>query len=81
MKELARERVAANSRRVKAERVDAWKSWISEALKSKPKEVMKWCRDASRSSVTMLQKSTGALTANVAEMDSLICDAWLPVLR
>eukprot|EP00973_Karenia_brevis_P064697 8986917-Karenia_brevis.AAC.1 len=43
--------------RVKSERVSAWRSWLREAMKFKPKQVMRWCKDTSAGPVSLLARA------------------------
>jgi hypothetical protein len=58
-----------------------WNEWVQTSWHRKPKELYRYTGGTQRSTLTLLQKSDGNLTADPIELDQLLQDAWLPVFR
>ena len=63
-------------------RLHEWRSWLEEAWSSDHGAVYQWLKDESYAPpFTFLSKPDGTATANLAEMDGLLQDAWRPINR
>ena len=57
-----------------------WRSWLEEAWTSDQGAVYRWLKDESYAPpVTFLSRPDATATANLAEMDGLLQDAWRPI--
>ena len=45
------------------------------------KEEYRWVKNSSNPPLTTLQRPDGSLMANVKEMDSMVREAWSPIMR
>ena len=61
-------------------RLRQWRSWLEEAWISDQGALYRWLKDESYAlPVTFLSTPDGTATANLAEMDGLLQDAWRPI--
>ena len=75
-------KIRATLRAENKDRLHEWRSWLEEAWSSDQRVVYRWLKDESYApAVTFLSKPDGTATANLAEMDGLLQDAWRPINR
>ena len=75
-------KVRAALRAEDKDRVREWRAWLEESWSSDQGAVYRWPKDESYAPpVTFLSKPDGTATANFAEMDGLLQDAWRPINR
>ena len=61
------------------DRIHEWRAWLEESWSSDQGGVYQWLKDESYAPpVTFLSKPDGTATANLAEMDGPLRDAWPP---
>ena len=64
------------------DRVREWRAWLEESWSSDQGAVYRWLKDESYAPpVTFLSRPDVTATANLAEMDGLLQDAWRPINR
>ena len=75
-------KVRATLRAEDRDRIREWRVWLDEAWSSDQGAVYRWLKDESYAlPVTFLSRPDGTATANLAEMDGLLQDAWRPINR
>ena len=75
-------KVRARLRAEDKDRVREWRAWLEESWSSDQGAVYRWLKDESYApAVTFLTRPDGTATANLAEMDGLLQDAWRPIIR
>ena len=62
-------------------RVDAWKGWFAEDWQNARSGTFAWCESVAACKCFLLIRCDGSLTANAAEVDGFVRDAWLPIFR
>ena len=64
------------------DRVREWRAWLEESWCSDQGAVYRWLKDESDAPpVTFVSRPDGTATANLAEMDGVLQDAWRPINR
>ena len=58
-----------------------WREAMRTALREEPGKVYRACRGKTRASTAFVARADGSLTANLAEMDTLLREAWGKVFR
>ena len=75
-------KVRATLRAGDKDRVREWRAWLEGAWSLDHGAVYRWLKDESYAPpVTFLTKPDGTATANLAEMDGFLHDAWRPINR
>ena len=75
-------KVRATLRAEDKDRIREWRTWLEEAWCSDQGAVYRWLKDESYAPlVTFLSRPDGTATANLAKIDGLLHDAWLPINR
>ena len=75
-------KVWATLRAEDKDRVREWRASLEEARSTDQGAVYRWLKDESYAPpVTFLSTPDGTATANLAEMDGLLHDAWRPINR
>ena len=75
-------KVRATVRAEDKDRVREWREWLEESWSSDQGAVYRRLKDESYAPpVTFLTRPDGTATANLAEMDGLLQDAWRPINR
>ena len=73
-------KVRATLRAEDKDRISEWRAWLEEAWSTNQGAVYRWLKDESYAPpVTFLSGPHGTTTANLAEMDGLLQDAWRPI--
>ena len=73
--------VRAKAREEEQARVKAWRQWIDDSWAETPGVVYRWIRGSGDEALQMVKKADGQYTANIAEMDEVIRNAWKPINR
>ena len=75
-------KVRATLRAEDKDRVQEWRAWLEDSWSSDRGAVYRWLKGESYAPpVTFLTRPDGTATANLAEMDALLQDAWRPINR
>ena len=76
-----RVKVSTLADRVKRKRLEDWRQRLRDAWHNAPKAIFKYCKDEQYRKMTALKNEDGKFTANAEEMDTLLHEAWMPILR
>ena len=68
-------------RHAEAERVREWRAKMDRAWTEDSSLVYRWLKQDYSPPLVMLSRPDGSLTADLSEMDTLLHDAWFPIMR
>ena len=66
---------------VRRDRIQQWRLWMQDGWQAEPGKVYRWVAGGRAAPTAMLQRDVGGVTANVAEMDAILQEAWGPIFR
>ena len=71
--------ISAQHERMRRARTESWTSWVRATWNSG--RFYAYTRGSTSTPATLLQRPDGSLTADPAEMDALLRDAWGPIFQ